>query len=360
MMAASYFAQSYRQAREKFLASAQTHGLEISAFENPAGPGPDGEVLAADVAATTNHDAQNLLLLVSGTHGAEGYCGSGCQIAFLEEDRGEGNKGATQVLLVHAINPYGFAWLRRVNEDNVDLNRNSIDHVQHPPTSRNFENLHPHLIPKDWHGPSRERAEAAIAQFIEKNGVRAFQAEVTGGQYTHPDGLFYGGNALTWSTRTFREIVKRWGRNKRQVAIIDFHTGLGPKGYGEPIYPGNDPQELARARAWFGDQVTAIYQGDSASAVVSGPLINGAHSLLPEAEVTCLALEYGTLPVAEVLTALRAEHWLHEYGDVSSPLGKEIKRQFRDSLYVDTDEWKSEVVERAREMVAKALAGLAS
>ena len=29
-------------------------------------------------------------------------------------------------VLLHALNPYGFAWLRRVNEHNVDLNRNFL------------------------------------------------------------------------------------------------------------------------------------------------------------------------------------------------------------------------------------------
>ena len=360
MAAASHFAQSFRQAREKFRSSARSHDLEIVTFENPVGLGPDGELLATDVAAGANHEAPNLLVLVSGTHGAEGFCGSGCQVALLEEDMQDVSTGATQVLLVHAINPYGFAWLRRVNEDNVDLNRNSIDHARPPPTSAQFESLHPHLIPGQWHGPQRQHADEAIARFIAQNGARAFQAELTGGQYTHPDGLFYGGHALTWSTKTFQEIVSRWGRNKRRVALIDFHSGLGPKGYGEPIYPGIDAEELARTRAWFGPQVTAIYQGDSASSIVLGPLINGAAHLLPAAEVTCLALEYGTLPVAEVLEALRAEHWLHRYGDASSPLGEAIKHQFRDSVYVDTDEWKAQVVARAREMVARALAGLAS
>ena len=30
--------------------------------------------------------------------------------------------------MIHALNPFGFAHLRRANEDNVDLNRNFVDH----------------------------------------------------------------------------------------------------------------------------------------------------------------------------------------------------------------------------------------
>ena len=32
-----------------------------------------------------------------------------------------------RVVLLHAINPWGFSWARRVTEDNVDLNRNFRD-----------------------------------------------------------------------------------------------------------------------------------------------------------------------------------------------------------------------------------------
>jgi hypothetical protein len=55
------------------------------------------------------------------------------------------------------------------------------------------------------------------------------------------------------------------------VAWIDLHTGLGPSGVGERIYAGHDDAAMARARRWWGDQVTSIYDGSSTSALLTGP-----------------------------------------------------------------------------------------
>src|SRR5205807_10591933 len=84
-------------------------------------------------------------------HGVEGFGGAGCQVGFLIDRLYEALPSSGCALLVHALNPHGFAWLRRVNEDNVDLNRNFIDFSQ-PPSSAAYEPLHDWLVPTDWEG----------------------------------------------------------------------------------------------------------------------------------------------------------------------------------------------------------------
>jgi hypothetical protein len=360
MSVASYFSQDYRQAREKFIAAAERAGASLESFDNPVGRGPYGESLTTDVAHFGDAAARRLLVLISGTHGVEGFCGSGCQIGMIEAGVFARLAPDTQVLIVHAMNPYGFAWLRRVNEDNVDLNRNSIDHAAPPATNPDYLQLLPALLPKQWDGPLRDAAEAQIGAFVASRGMKAFQAVVSGGQYSERDGIFYGGHAPVWSTRTMHEIMRRHAGAKTHVALIDFHTGLGPSGHGEAIYTGNDDAELARSRRWYGSDVTSIYAGDSASAIVQGPLINGLRDLAAGAEFTPLALEYGTLEIASVLNAMRAEHWLTLYGDANSDQGRALKKQMRDAFYVDTDQWKSEVYARAHDLTGRALAALAA
>nr|MDQ6926717.1 M14 family metallopeptidase [Candidatus Eremiobacteraeota bacterium] len=308
-------------------------------------------------------DASKLLVLVSGTHGVEGFAGSGAQISMIESLRFAALPARTAVVVIHAINPYGFAWLRRVNEDNVDLNRNAVDFDRLPPPNAEFLALAPDLVPRDW--ADLAPAESRIRAFIDANGFRRFQEVVGGGQYTHPDGLFYGGSAPVWSARTFREIVARYGRGKQRIAVIDIHTGLGPLGYGEPIYTGDDQEEAARASEWYGPDLTAIYAGNSASVIVQGPMINAVTSFFAAAaakpEITTMALEFGTLPAEIVFDALRAEAWMHAQGDINfdTPVGRALKRRFRDAFYVDVDAWKRAVVDRAVEMTGHALAGLA-
>jgi hypothetical protein len=363
MPAVRQFSESYAEARTRFLEAVARAAVPLESFENPVGPGPTGETLATDVALFGPADATKLLILVSGTHGVEGFAGSGAQISMIESLRFAALPARTAVLVVHAINPYGFAWLRRVNEDNVDLNRNSIDFDALPAATADFLALEPHIVPRDW--SELAPAETAIKAFIEEHGFRRFQEVVTGGQYTHPDGLFYGGREAAWSTRTFREIVTRYGQGKQRIALIDFHTGLGPMGYGEPIYTGNSEQEAERARDWYGPDLTAIYAGNSTSVIVQGPMINAVPSFFADAasppEITTLALEFGTLPDDIVIDVLRAEAWMHAHGDINfdTPVGRALKRRFRDAFYIDTDTWKRAIVDRSVEMTGMALAGLA-
>src|SRR5581483_10193540 len=126
MNSADSFSATYAEAREKFRAAAVEAGGTLEAVSNP-NRGPGGETLATDVAWFGPKTAEKVLVTISGTHGAEGFCGSGAQVDWLR--RGEASRlpAGVAVAAVHAINPYGFAWLRRVTEENVDLNRNWVD-----------------------------------------------------------------------------------------------------------------------------------------------------------------------------------------------------------------------------------------
>src|SRR5262245_56959198 len=129
MSAVANFAKDYTEAREKFLAACAFAGASVRSFANPL-RGPNGEPLFMDVARLGPADAKRMLVLTSATHGIEGYCGSGSQVTWLRTRGAKSLPAGTGALLVHAVNPHGFAWTRRVNEDNVDLNRNFVDHAK--------------------------------------------------------------------------------------------------------------------------------------------------------------------------------------------------------------------------------------
>jgi hypothetical protein len=64
-----------------------------------------------------------------------------------------------------------------------------------------------------------------------KKGMKIAQAEITGGQYSCPDGLFYGGNAPSWSNKILRKILANQVKpTVKKLAVLDFHTGLGKPG----------------------------------------------------------------------------------------------------------------------------------
>jgi hypothetical protein len=116
------------EARGKFLAAARAPRASIEAYVNPNAKGAAGEELALNVARFGDSDAESLLIVCSGTHGNEGFCGSFCQTAFIEEGVIDTRRPrAVVVLLVHAVNPYGFSHIGLVTENNVDFNRNFRD-----------------------------------------------------------------------------------------------------------------------------------------------------------------------------------------------------------------------------------------
>lgn len=354
-----YFSADYAEARMKFLDVTRTAGASITSLINPSAKGPADETLAVDVARFGPADAENLFVTGSGTHGAEGFAGSGCQIGSIMSSQYKTLPANTAYLLIHALNPYGFAWLRRVTEGNVDLNRNFIDHAAGLPPNPAYDAVHHLLVPADWDGPARAVAEQGIEDYIRDHGLTAFQAAVTGGQYSHADGLFYGGAEPSWSNLTLQNIVEGHGRGCKRIAFVDFHTGLGPTGHGEALYPG-PTTDLAHARAqmWYGDDVTSTDAGTSSSAIVNGTVMNAFGWKAPEAEFTGIGLEFGTQPALEVLNMLRADNWLHLHGDPVSDAARAFRAQFRATFYVDTPEWKQSIYQRAEEITAKAFTAL--
>lgn len=355
--AASHFAGNYAEARQKFLDAARTAGLAVQSHANPQ-RGPDGGALFTDAVLAGDPNAPNLLVATSATHGVEGFCGSGAMVGLLREGLAAERPKDTAVLLVHALNPHGFAHLRRVTEDNVDLNRNFVDHAAHP-ADAGYAEIHPLLVPEDWDGPGRAQAEEGIRAYIAKHGHATYQAAVTRGQYTHSDGLFFGGHGPTWSNRTWRAILRQHGARRKRVAVLDFHTGLGPRGYGEIQFErGPSDPEYIRAQSWLDGEVTSPDDGTSTSAAITGYMAMAVGDECPQAERTCLALEYGTLPIDAVLGSVRADNWLYARGTVDSPLGKTIKRNIRDAFYGDDEAWKNDIWDRAANVYRRMLKGL--
>lgn len=357
---AACFSDSYAEARPKFCAAAAAAGGAIASWLNPRARGPNGEILYLDTARFGPADARNMLVLISGTHGVEGHCGSGAQIAWLRTGGPQSLPEGTGALLVHAINPYGFAWSRRVTEDNVDLNRNFVDHDKAYPANPGYQAIAAAVLPQEWNEAAHAATARVFDAYAQEHGAFGLQGAISGGQYSHPDGVFFGGHKATWSNRTIRAIAREQLGTARRVGVIDFHTGLGPFGHGELICavpPG--AKSFARARAWYGDEMTSPENGTSSSAVVVGVMTDAFPQELPDAEVTSIAIEYGTHSVPDVLNAVRADNWLHQRGDLSSPLGRAIKADIKERFFPSGDKWREMVWRRAEQTIGWTVAGLA-
>ena len=359
---ASYFSSSYSQARGKFLAAVQAGGARLlSSHTNPA-KGPQGEDCITDVAWLGPEDASRLLILVCGTHGAEGYAGSGCHVAWLQERWFERVRVKdTAVLLIHAINPHGFAWGRRVNEDNIDLNRNFIDHDLPHPENPDYVALAQHIDPADWAEPGLSAHNQAIAKFLGRDRHDVMSKAIHGGQYVNPRGVFYGGIQAAWSNRLFRQLLKQHAAGARHVAIIDYHTGGGVWGYCDLFI--DDDLAGGQTRNWF-SQVSVISEdkaahGKNAQSETPGNLFYSLPGMLPGKELTLCLVELRT-GETDGHDIVRAENWLFQHGEPNSPHGLDLRAQMLERFYPARREWRVMAAYQSNAMLVEALCGLSA
>jgi hypothetical protein len=351
------FSENYAEAREKFLGAAREVGAAVNSFGLGV-TGPDGGELATDVAWLGAAGASRVLATLSGVHGVEGFFGSATQIEWLRRAKALPLPKDTAVLHVHAVNPYGFAYLRRTNEENIDINRNWINFDELPENAL-YEELSADLCPADWSAETQAATGSRLNAWIGQHGFAAFQKAVSGGQWLHSQGLFYGGAAPSWSRKTLTHIIESKLGSAARVCIIDFHTGLGPYGYAEPIVgrPVSDPA-FERTRAWIGAAAKSLYGDGSASAEIKGDSMSVLPRLLPHAVVDALALECGIRPINEVALALRADAWLHAHGDLNSPVAKPIKSMIRAAFHSDDPIWQGMALGQGLAACQAALAGM--
>jgi len=351
------FSETYGEARAKFLAAARGAGADLTHHVLNQ-RGPDNGELATDVAFIGPPDARAVLVTISGTHGVEGFFGSATQVEWLVRGEASELKGLA-VLHIHAINPYGFAWLRRTNEDNVDINRNWIDFSAKLPINTLYDELAEDLCPSDWSPQSQAQTGARLHAWVGRHDRPTFQKAVSEGQWSHPRGLFYGGTGVAWSCQTLADILTSRLRKASRVCVLDFHTGLGPYGYAEPIIGRRreDPG-FARTRAWIGGAAKSLFGDGSVSAEIKGDGLTAVPQLLPHAQVDTVALECGIRPIEEVALALRADAWLHAYGDPLSTEAKPIKAMIRAAFHSDDPVWQGMALGQGLAACRAALGGL--
>lgn len=339
------FALDYATMRHRFLAAARAAGAALSEHIHPL-HGPDGTTIATDVALIGQADAAKLMVLISGTHGVEGAYGSACQTAWLAQKANWALPDDTAVLMVHLINPWGTAWSRRVNEDNVDLNRNFIDWTTRPPVNPGYAELHSALVVPALEGPERIAADDALAEQTRAKGQTKISSIIEAGQYDFPDGLFYGGDAPVWSNRVLAAILAQFGQRAAQVIVFDLHTGAGPYGYPAllSVSPVDHPG-LAWGAQIFGPAMGQVITGQTSTtttgiaATATGYVSNFVREAMPQARVLPLVMECGTLSSAEMQRRVVEDNWLHLFGKLGSDRAQRIKSELVQGFIPQDESW---------------------
>lgn len=349
-VATALFARTFAESRERFRAAVGKAGGQLTTFNHPL-CGPDREALACDTALFGDPLAARLLVLITGVHGVEHHVGSACVIDWIE------NGGTAQipddlaVLAIHAINPWGAAWCRRYTEDNVDLARNFGEPGAVRPRHPDYERIHPAL----------NRLEpATISSFLDdhfaRHGERDAIEALMAGQYNHPDGFSYGGEAPCWSHRTIEAILGRNAAQARQICLIEFHSGLGEWGVAMPVtmQTGADFERVTR---FFGGNVIAP-RATRETHSAPGHTTDGYTRFLAGKELTSIVLEIGTYPPRQSLQVMLEDHWLH-LQDSPDPAEAARIRAANLEMHCPCDpDWEDKALAGSARIIGQAVAGL--
>lgn len=275
--------------------------------------------------------ASRVLVLISGTHGVEGYAGSAVQRFVLQAlaARDARLPEDTAVLMVHALNPWGMRWARRCDEQGIDTNRNFVDFDKLPEPAAEFPALLKAFEIQDAHERRRELHTLALAW-----GQRRYEEVLSGGQYQADWAPFYGGRHAGFARRCVEAMTEQWQLADREQVVIDLHTGLGPWGFGELI--SDHPSGAAAndyAYRLFGPAVACTHDGESYSVPKRGLLDFHWHRMM-QARGCFLTLEFGTYGTEALFRVLLDDHrfWLTRDGsthpDAYSPVQNAMLRHF--------------------------------
>ena len=344
-----YFSPDYATARERFVSAVAARNGRLDSLRIP-GAGPSGEALSIDIGWFGDPAPRRVLVHSSGLHGVEGYAGAAIQLQWLDEGLPALHAG-TAIVIAHMLNPYGCAWLRRVNENNVDLNRNfRAVNAQYAEADREYAALDALLNPPS--PPSRDFFYARAAWLLSHRGMAQLRQAVVGGQTVNPRGLFYAGTRLEAGPAAYQAYLATRLAQAESIVAIDVHTGLGH--YGEDTLlvdaASGNAHANERMRQAFGTSVQADDTGFAYHAL--GTQQEMYARALPRARLHFATQEFGTLHPLRVLAALRAENRWHQYGGgaIDHPAKQRLLRVF----YPASTAWRDRVLRRGRVVAAQA------
>ena len=357
----SYFNNSYTEARASF--KEQTAKLKEQY--------PTAQEITLSVPCETDNDltidlfflpqsnkSEKLIILSSGVHGVEGHTGSAVQRMFMDKFVSDSLLANSGLLLVHAVNPYGFKYDRRVTENNVDMNRNSdVSEKLYETVNEGYPQVFDLVNPQEPlnHGSFANNfffAKAITA--IAKKSMPVLRQAVLQGQYQFPKGLYFGGNKAEPQITLLKPVLDSICAPYPTVAHFALHTGFGARGVMH-LFP--NPKE-GKVRVHM-ENLFEGYQidwGDSGDFyTVTGDFVNFVNQVNSDKLFIPMALEFGTMDSQTTMGSLKSIQImiLENQGMQHGYKGEQDKvlatLDIIEMYYPSSNDWRSYVIEQSND-----------
>lgn len=316
----------YRKGRAAFLDAAGKTGRDTITRVHPDSVGRDGKPLFLDTVWLGQRDARKALLVIGGTHGVDGAFGAFVLTGLLQE-KGFQAPPDTKIVLLNALNPFGYAWSRLVDDANIDIDHNFIDFDQ-PPANPAYLKLATHFDGRFATQPPLPADE--VLEVLAR------------GQYSHPAGLAYGGADISWSQRMLGDVVREELRQVEELIVLDLQTGPGALGDVTLSAPVG-----ARAGQVWG-RIRAVPDYGSVTAGIGDWCGAAAASL-------CV----GAIAPENYLNLICRDQWLWGQGRPNHPQAEEIAAEMQAAFFPADEDWRRRARAAVHSTLAAALVRLA-
>jgi len=372
MMARLWFSKSYAEAAGRFAIACQeltSAGHNVSHQRLKLGiKGPEAEELAIDIAVIGSLDSGKAIMSSSGVHGVEGYPGSAIQLSIMDKLAKAPPFDDHAVILIHAVNPYGMAWWRRFNENNVDLNRNFLrldEHYSGVPEGyeevKDF--INPKTVPKKREPSFNIRALMLILRY----GFNNIKQAVAEGQYQYPTAIQYGGSKLEKGPTMLIEWLTTNLASINKLFAIDHHTGLGPSGHDTLLLPlelrVDDREKFEKLQNLFPGHIELLDSKSGIGYEIKGDIHQGLVNRFPNISWTYFTQEFGTFKPIKVIRANRDENRWTQWGGHVDEAGAKNHWSRNNLLRIfnpNDSKWQEKVISRGNIVFDSAIQHLLS
>lgn len=357
----SLFPATYEESRARFIRDFELLRPQWADSRLESYPLKTDPTLSIDYAWAEPRKKKNLVIISTGLHGIEGYVGSAMLKIFMDEFAPRLNPENTGLLLVHAINPWGMKNRRRYNENNADLNRNFIwDENFESKTNLDYEPLRAMLNPAHPIASLFGSDVAFISRLvanIARLGILRIRQGMLSGQYRHPRGVQFGGQATQESTQLMRGLFQYAFDEYEQIIHIDLHTGYGPRYQMSIVNSTREPVSGAElTRRFKYPLIVAATPSDFYT--VTGDITEYFYQLrdekYPLKKIFAACFEFGTFgdSLPSQIRSMRAtilENRLHQHGAKSETLRSAVRKEYEELFFPVETKWREKAMSDCRQ-----------